>query len=67
MREPVGESLAADADVALLADAVVGDRVVTGDGNLAGQDRDQRDRRTAGQESCAQAKHPGSLTDFRVA
>ncbi|WP_405233781.1 hypothetical protein [Lentisalinibacter salinarum] len=63
----MGESIAADADVALLADAVIGDRGMTGDGKLPGQDRDQRDRRAAGQESCAEAKHPDSLTIFRAA
>ncbi|WP_405222828.1 hypothetical protein [Lentisalinibacter sediminis] len=63
----MGEPIAADADVALLADAVIGGRGVTGDGNLAGQNRDQRDRRAAGQESCAQAEHPDSLTNFRAA
>ncbi|HKL63294.1 MAG TPA: hypothetical protein VJ883_08000 [Woeseiaceae bacterium] len=60
----MAESIAADAEVALLARAVIGHRRMTGDGNLPGQDRDQRDRRAAGQESCAEAKHPHSLTEF---
>lgn len=65
MRQPMGESIAADADLALLADAVIGDRGMTGDRKLSGQDGDQRDRRAAAQKSCAQAKHPASLTEFR--
>lgn len=65
IRQTMGESIAAEADVALLADAVVGHRGMAGGGKLPAQDRDQRNRRAAGQESWAEAKHPVSLTEFR--